>query len=71
VVKGPYVGAVFNLTLAISRLRSQLSTTITKGKGRERKVVHNCICLLIMEQPIGKGRVRGRGREGVEAYFMS
>jgi hypothetical protein len=60
-------------------LGRQLSTTTTKGKGYEgeglsywfKLVWHISVCPLIMEQPKGKGRIRGRGREGVWADFMS
>jgi hypothetical protein len=49
----------------------RLSTTTTKAKGWVAflLVEHVYIGLLIMEKPMGKGRVRGRGREGVGANF--
>ncbi len=60
---GPYAGADYNLTLSHRQLRS--SAFHSHGDDDE--------CFLNyskMEQPIGKGRVRGRGREGVGADFM-
>ncbi len=53
-----------------SRLLSQLSTTNTQGMEWDGvgKVSpfgwEHCICLIIMEQQIGKERVPGREREG-------
>ncbi len=57
---GPYAGA--DLTLSHSHIRSPAFHSHDDDE-----------CFLIyskIEQPIGKGRVRGRGREGVGADFM-
>jgi hypothetical protein len=69
--------ADYNLILSHSRLWSQLSTQLQRkregvrmgGYGRSLLLTFVSFCL---EQLIGTGRVRGRGREGMEAPdFMS
>ncbi len=56
---------ILELTLCHRRLRSQLSITTTNGKGLAGKRLSYWLNIFLSEQPIGKGRVRGRGRERV------
>ncbi len=59
--KGPYAGAKTSLYLIV-KLRSPVFHPYDD---------HECFLnYSTMEQPIGKGRVRGRGRKGMGADFM-
>jgi hypothetical protein len=60
---GPYAGADCNLTLSYSRRRKL--AFCSKDEECRRMFLE----LIKMEQPIGKGRVRGRGREVMVADF--
>jgi hypothetical protein len=72
---GPYAGADYkNISLTLSR---ELSTSTTRvrsggnGCGRSLLLVwHICICLLIMEQPIGKRRSQKGGGNWWELYAL-
>jgi hypothetical protein len=57
----PYAGADYNLTLSHSRLKSSTPTTNADDCFPNYSKI---------EQPIGKGRVRGRGTEGVELHYV-
>ncbi len=64
-----YARAEYNLTLSHSRLRSP---TFHPQRRQMKTYANECFpSHSKIEQPIGKGRVRGRGREGVhKRYFM-